>query len=122
MTSINNIIAEVASAASRDAQGDNPAAHAALLNSIQRLQLVVEKPTETAKRILYQVRLFLRAILSGMRLLISLPGLHQPPSNAALRVAVELGLIDAIAARWDDPITAHQLANQQSTETLLVGM
>lgn len=120
--SINNIIAEVAAAANMDGQGDNPEAHAALLSGIQRLQLAVEKPTETAKRILYQVRLILRAIILGIRVLSSLSGFHQPPANAALRVAVGLGLIDAVAARWDDPIAAHQLAKQQSTEALLVGM
>ena len=66
MMSINNIIAEVAAAAKMDGQGDHPEAHAALLNSIHRLQLAVEKPTETAKRILYQVRLILRAIDRGL--------------------------------------------------------
>ncbi len=56
MSSISAIIAEVAAAADIDYQGKDPGAHAALLNSIQRLQLAAEKPTETAKRILYQVR------------------------------------------------------------------
>ncbi|CAD6578655.1 MAG: hypothetical protein ASARMPREDX12_008924 [Alectoria sarmentosa] len=97
MSPITTIIAEVAAAADKDGQGDDPKAHALLLNSIQRLQLAAEKPPETANRILYQ-----------------------PPTNAALRIAVELGLIDAVAARKDDPITAHQLAIQQSTEELLV--
>lgn len=72
MTSINKIIAEVAVAANADDQGDNPEAHAALLNGIQRLQLAVEKPIETAKRILYQVRLLPKLlILPGIQLLIT---------------------------------------------------
>lgn len=56
MSSITAIIEEVAAAAKVDDQRDDPEAHAALLRSIQRLQLAVEKPTETAKRIIYQVR------------------------------------------------------------------
>ena len=57
MSPITTIIAEVAAAADKDGQGDDPKAHALLLNSIQRLQLAAEKPPETANRILYQVRL-----------------------------------------------------------------
>ena len=56
MSSIAAIIEEVAAAAKLDDQSDDPEAHTALLRGIQRLQLAVEKPTETAKRILYQVR------------------------------------------------------------------
>ena len=56
MSSISNIIAEVTLAAQADAKGDDPKAHHALLKSIQKLTLAAERPTETAKRILYQVR------------------------------------------------------------------
>ena len=61
MSSIAVIIEEVAAAAKLDDQRDDPEAHAALLRGIQRLQLAVEKPTETAKRIIYQVRVSLIA-------------------------------------------------------------
>ena len=56
MSPLATIIAEVAAAAKVDDQGENPEAHAALLHRIQRLQLAAEKPIETAKRIIYQVR------------------------------------------------------------------
>ena len=58
MSSITTLIAEVAAAAADvDHRSDNPEAHAALLDSIQRLQLAAETPTETVKRIIFQVRL-----------------------------------------------------------------
>ena len=55
MSPITTIIAEVAAAAKVNDQGENPEAHAALLHSIERLRLAAEKPTETARRIIYQV-------------------------------------------------------------------
>lgn len=61
---IKQIVADVAAAADMHEQRDNPEAHAALLNNIQRFQLAAEKPTETAKRILYQMRLSLVVTLS----------------------------------------------------------
>lgn len=51
----------------KDDQDNNPEAHALLLSSIQRLQLMAKNPAETAKRILYEVRLFLIFILSAIR-------------------------------------------------------
>lgn len=87
MSSITTIVAEVAAAALEDGQGDNPEAHALLLKSIERLQLAAEKPAETAKRILYQVRLSLVLVLSEIRLLISLfeTNSHQPTPLFASR-------------------------------------
>ena len=55
MSPIATILDEVTAAAKLNDQGENPEAHAALLNGIERLQLAAEKPMETAKRILYQV-------------------------------------------------------------------
>ena len=56
MSIINHIIDDVAAAALADAEGDDPKAHATLLHCIQRLILAAEKPLETIKRLLYQVR------------------------------------------------------------------
>ena len=56
MSFIKQIVADVAAAADMDEQRDGPEAHAALLNNIQRCQLAAEIPTETAKKILYQMR------------------------------------------------------------------
>lgn len=81
MTSISKIIAEMAAAANVDERGDNSEAHAKLLNGIQRLQLAVEKPIETAKRILYQVRLLHRAILRGVQLLMTSSAANQRRST-----------------------------------------
>ena len=44
MSPIATISAEVAAAAKVNEQGENPEAHAALLLSIERLQLAAEKP------------------------------------------------------------------------------
>lgn len=52
--SINDVIA----AARADAAECDSQSHAALLQSIQDLTLAAEKPSETAKRILYQVSYF----------------------------------------------------------------
>lgn len=56
MSPIKNLIEEVSAAADADGKGDDPKAHAALLQAIHELTLAAERPTETAKRIMYQVR------------------------------------------------------------------
>ena len=58
MRSINSIIADVAAAASADAGGRAPEVHSTLLQCIQELMLAAEMPSETAKRLLYQVSNF----------------------------------------------------------------
>lgn len=59
MSSIASIIDDVTAAAARaDAGQCDPEAHATLLRCIQKLTLAVEKPLETAKRLLYQVSTF----------------------------------------------------------------
>ncbi len=55
MASIHSLIEDVAAAAWADSEGHDPETHAKLLQCIQKLTLTVEKPLETAKRILYQV-------------------------------------------------------------------
>ena len=58
LSTLNDIIDDVAAAARADAEGCDPEAHATLLQRVQRLTLAVEKPLETAKRLLYQVSNF----------------------------------------------------------------
>ena len=55
MSRLSSLIDEVAGAAKADDTGSDPQAHTRLLQSIQKLTLVAEKPSETVKRILYQV-------------------------------------------------------------------
>lgn len=55
MSTINSTIDDVVAAAQADAEGCDPKAHATLLQSIQKLLLAAETPSETAKRLLYQV-------------------------------------------------------------------
>ena len=55
LNALNGIINDVAVAAQADAGRCDPEAHATLLQCVQRLTLAVEKPLETAKRLLYQV-------------------------------------------------------------------
>lgn len=71
MSSIHSIINEVTAAAEADAGGDNPRAHATLLQCIQKLMLAAEKPLETAKRILYQVSSFCQAKSTSRFLLLT---------------------------------------------------
>ena len=59
MSTLEGLINKVTTAAQADASRDNPEAHGELLRSIQRLTLAAETPTETAKRILYQVIIFI---------------------------------------------------------------
>lgn len=56
---MNTILDEVAAAVHADARGDDPNAHSTLLRCIQQLLLAAETPSETIKRILYQVSLSL---------------------------------------------------------------
>lgn len=55
MSALSSIIEEVAAAAEADTVGSDPKAHTKLLQTIQKLTLAAERPSETIKRILYQV-------------------------------------------------------------------
>ncbi|CAO1605760.1 hypothetical protein XANCAGTX0491_009266 [Xanthoria calcicola] len=98
MALIANLIDEVARLAHAEGDSEDAENHAKLLHSIHRLQLAAEKPKETAKRIMYQ-----------------------PPTNIALRLAVELGLLDALVAGGrSGPVSATSLAESTQSEEILV--
>ena len=42
--------------------------------------------------------------------------------NAAIRLAVEMGLLEAISANGHSPVTASELAKQKHVDELLMGM
>lgn len=116
MSTINSIIDDVAAAARADAEGCDPKAHATLLQNIQKLQLAAETPSETAKRLLYQVS----SLHDGLTLLTQ-PS-SQPPINIAIRVAVEFGLFEAVSAENGGSITAREMAESKNVDELLLGM
>lgn len=76
MALIDSLIDEVASRAHAEGDSDNAENHARLLNSIYRLQLAVEKPIETAKRIMYQVSRVRSDRMRGNQPLL----IHGPPA------------------------------------------
>ncbi|KAI4098443.1 MAG: hypothetical protein LQ339_006414 [Xanthoria mediterranea] len=98
MALIASLIDEVARLAHAKGDSDDAENHAKLVHSIHRLQLAAEKPIETAKRIMYQ-----------------------PPTNIALRLAVELGLLDALVTGGrSGPVSATLLAESTQCEEILV--
>lgn len=120
MALIANLIDEVARLAHAEGGSEDAENHAKLLHSIHRLQLAAEKPKETAKRIMYQVSRVHPGQVRGKqpRLICCL----QPPTNIALRLAVELGLLDALVAGGrSGPVSATSLAESTQSEEILVG-
>lgn len=123
MSILSNVIDEVAAAAQADADGSDPKAHAKLLQTVQKLTLAAEKPSETVKRILYQVSIPCIVVQNSSRKKWhnGLIYRSQPPTNMALRIAVEVGLLGAVGAVDGSPITAQDLAKSCHVEELLVG-
>jgi hypothetical protein len=86
-------------AANASSPTSDPAAHGRLLQAIHKLALAVETPTETNMRILYQ-----------------------PIQNACIRMAIEMGLTQAIVARDGAAVTAVELGEEIKADPLLIGM
>lgn len=74
-------------------------AHAKLLSNIHALELAAETPLETIYRI-------------G----------HQSWQNAAIRVALDLGIFDVLVEREPEPVNAKELASRHGADVVLVGM
>lgn len=85
-------------AAEREASGNDPSARAQLVKGIQELQAVVDTPNEK----------LLRLVLQFMQ-------------NACMRIALECGFLQTLAAASDRSWTAREVAEATNREELLVG-
>ncbi|GAD96230.1 O-methyltransferase [Paecilomyces variotii No. 5] len=76
-----------------------PEEHLQLLSAIREIQLLVETPTETVLRLIYQ-----------------------PPQNAALRTAVELGVFSILSARSQGKsmVTATEISSETGADRALI--
>ncbi|KAL2847641.1 S-adenosyl-L-methionine-dependent methyltransferase [Aspergillus pseudodeflectus] len=75
----------------------SPQSHSRLLSLIDQLRLAVETPTETVLRLIYQ-----------------------PPQNAALRTAIDLGVFDHLISRGRKGISASELSTHTNAERALI--
>lgn len=82
-----------------DESREDPVAHAKLLSSVHALNLAAETPLETIYRI-------------G----------HQSWQNAAIRIAIDLGIFDTLVEREPEPVSAEELASRHGADVVLVGM
>ncbi|KAJ9261850.1 hypothetical protein DTO027B5_3033 [Paecilomyces variotii] len=76
-----------------------PGEHFQLLSAIKELQLLVETPTETVLRLVYQ-----------------------PPQNAALRTAVDLGVFPILSSRCQSKstVTAMEISEETGADKALI--
>ena len=82
-----------------DESCEDPTAHAKLLSCIYTLNSAAETPLETIYRI-------------G----------HQSWQNAAIRVALDLGIFDVLVERQSEPVSAKELASRTGADVVLIGM
>ncbi|KAL9052380.1 MAG: hypothetical protein Q9206_004329 [Seirophora lacunosa] len=75
----------------------NNAKHAEILADISRLQLSLETPSETIYRIGYQTW-----------------------QNACVRIALELGVFDTLAAKQEAPVSIQELASTHGADALFL--
>ncbi|WPH01525.1 Hypothetical protein R9X50_00437100 [Acrodontium crateriforme] len=88
---------QIAAEADTASHGQNAETHARLLDEIHNLQLAAETPPEKIRRVCYQIM-----------------------QNVSLRAAVELGIVQAIAAGKGQTVTAVELAGQTGSDQLLI--
>ena len=91
--------------------------HFRLLGLVDQLKLAVETPTETALRLIYQVRCDVR---HALLLFFADAVASQPPQNAALRTVIDLGLFQLLV-KHPDGRSAKDLAVHSGAERALVG-
>lgn len=86
----------VRAAAEADATGD-PAAHKTLLDEIHKLRLAAETPAEKCMRKRFEIL-----------------------DNLCIRVALELGILQAIAAKKGSVVSAAQLSRETGADELMI--
>ncbi|KAJ5102501.1 hypothetical protein N7532_003030 [Penicillium argentinense] len=99
ITPLNSMINHLRQLALREGSNPSPQAHLELLRMIDQLRLLVESPTETVLRLIYQ-----------------------PPQNAALRAVVDMGIFPLLVEKQyrETGISAEQLAEYTQAETDLI--
>ena len=90
---------EIRDLVAADSSSEDPVIHAKLLFKIHALNLAAETPPETIFRIGYQSW-----------------------QSAAIRVALDLGIFDMLVKRAPNPVSAEELASQESADVVLIGM
>ncbi|KAL8705630.1 MAG: hypothetical protein Q9201_001267 [Fulgogasparrea decipioides] len=101
---LSKAIADVQKAAEADKTGRGQS-HVALLEAVRRLNLAVETPAETLMRMRFELK--------------KLPSI-QPLQSAAIRLALEGGFLDAIAAANGHTLTASEIAKKTNYDELLI--
>lgn len=96
MSSVSEVLQHVQAAAQAEANGD-PAAHGRLLDEIHRLRLAAETPAERTMRMRFQTE-----------------------ENLCIRLALELGILQTIAAKDGATVTASELARECKADELLI--
>ena len=96
----------------------NGEAHVQLLESIRKLNLAAETPAETLMRMRFEVKTPCRAAVHCAPWLMLL----QPLQSAAIRVALEAGVLHAIEEHGGGSISAAELAKKTGYDELLIGM
>ncbi|KAJ5550319.1 hypothetical protein N7535_001740 [Penicillium sp. DV-2018c] len=99
VTPLNSLINRVGQMALEEASGSSPQAHFELLRVIDQLRFAVETPAETVLRLIYQ-----------------------PPQNAALRIAIDLGVFPLLVEKQHRAtgLSAAQLAEYTGAERDLI--
>ncbi|KAF7718265.1 Uncharacterized protein PECH_002080 [Penicillium ucsense] len=93
---LSEALAKVQTLVAQDASG-NKDSHATLLQAIRELQLEAETPLETTSRLNFQIM-----------------------QNISIRVAIENGYLDMIAAKSGQAVSATEIAEQTNSDLLLV--
>jgi hypothetical protein len=110
-----SLVDELGQAAVEEASScRSPQSHSRLLSLIDQLRLAVETPTETVLRLIYQVR-------DATLPLMSIANRSQPPQNAALRTAIDLGVFDHLVSRGRKGLSATELSTHTNAERGLIG-
>jgi hypothetical protein len=114
---LSEALSKVQTLAAQEAAG-NKDSHADLLRAIRDLQLAAETPLETTSRLNFQVNWTMAALT--LNLLTSDTLVTQITQNISIRVAVEYGYLNVIAAKDGQPISATEISKETKSDILLI--
>ncbi|KAJ6122245.1 hypothetical protein N7512_004710 [Penicillium capsulatum] len=103
----------------REGTKPSPQSHFELLQTLDQLRLMVETPTETVLRLIYQVQ---RSTGEFDKSILDLTDFLQPPQNAALRTVIDLGIFPLLMEKQnrDVGLSAAQLAEKTGADPDLI--